>query len=105
MVRAIARAQQLIHRDQKGTTAALLREFPEMDRRHVETIVAIYEPAIPRTPRVTAEGFKPALDLFPATRKAPNLSGIDLQDFVAAEFATAALESLETKPAGTRSSP
>jgi ABC-type nitrate/sulfonate/bicarbonate transport system substrate-binding protein len=105
MVRAIARAQQLIHRDLKGTTAALLREFPDMDRRHVETIVAIYEPAIPRTPRVTAEGFKPALDLFPATRKAPDLSGIDLQDFVAADFATAALKSLETKAAGTRSSP
>jgi ABC-type nitrate/sulfonate/bicarbonate transport system substrate-binding protein len=105
MVRAIARAQRLIHRDQKGTTEALLREFPDMDRRHVETIVAIYEPAIPHTPRVSADGFKPALELFPATRKAPDLSGIDLQDFVAADFATAAIKSLETKPGGTTSSP
>lgn len=89
LVRGIARAQQLIHRDQRAAVQAILHEFPDMDERHVTKVVSIYEPAIPRTPRVSADGFQAALDLFPASRKRPELSGIDLNEFIAPEFAKA----------------
>ncbi len=89
LVRAIARAEQLIHRDQPAAVRALLHEFPEMKETHVVKVVEIYEPAVPRTPRVSAEGFQAALDLFPASRQRPNLSGIDLTQFVDPRFVEA----------------
>jgi len=98
LTRAILRAQTLIHRDREAAVDALVHEFPGMNRRQVATIVGIYEPAIPRVPRVTAEGFRAALQLFPASRKAPDLSGIDLGEFVAPEFTDAAIKSIETRP-------
>jgi len=95
LVRAIIRAQRLISADRAAAVRAILKEFPEMNERHVQTVVDIYEPAIPRSPRVTADGFQAALDLFPATRQRPDLSGIDLTQFVAPEFVDAALATLE----------
>jgi ABC-type nitrate/sulfonate/bicarbonate transport system substrate-binding protein len=99
LVRAIARAQQLIHRDRAAAVQAVLHEFPEMQRPLVERVVEIYEPAIPQSPRVSAEGFQAALDLFPASRKPPDLSGIDLSEFVATEFVEATAAPPTRKPA------
>ncbi len=99
LVGAIARAQQLIHRDRPAAVRALLHEFPEMQRALVEKIAEIYEPAIPQTPRVSANGFQAALDLFPATRQRPDLSGIDLTEFVATEFADAVIAPAAAKSA------
>ncbi|HVU88140.1 MAG TPA: ABC transporter substrate-binding protein [Pirellulales bacterium] len=90
LVQGISKAQQLIHRDQRAAVQAILHEFPDMDERHVVKVVEIYEPAIPRTPRVSADGFQAALDLFPASRKRPDLTGIDLTEFVAPGFAESA---------------
>lgn len=87
MTRAIYRAQQLIHADSAATVDALSREFPSRDRRHLEAIVGIYAPAVPESPRVSVDGLRPALSLFPATREAPKLDGIDLRMFVAPQFA------------------
>ncbi len=95
LVRAVIRGQRLLHADRAAAVRAILKEFPEMNERHVQTVVDIYEPAIPRTPRVSADGFQAALDLFPATRQRPDLAGIDLNQFVAPEFVDAALQSLE----------
>ena len=89
LTRAIYRAQKLVHSDREGAIAALLREVPERGRAQIETIVDIYGPAIPAGPQVSAAKFTTALEYFPATREAPDLSAIDLSSFVAPEFAAA----------------
>jgi NitT/TauT family transport system substrate-binding protein len=83
MVRAIGQAEELVHRDRAAAVAAVRSVFPSMDPRKVESIVAIYEPAIPVTPTVTVEGLEPALAFFPETKRRPSLEGIDLRQYVA----------------------
>jgi ABC-type nitrate/sulfonate/bicarbonate transport system substrate-binding protein len=97
MARAIARAEALVHADRAATTTALTKDFPSLDPRHVRAIVDLYEPAIPATPEVTADGLVPALALFPASRPAPSLDGIDLNAYVAPSFAREA-----SKPRSSR---
>ena len=87
IVRAIYRAQKLVHADRAATVNAVMRALPSMERSHVELIVAIYEPAIPKTPRVAAESIQRALDLFPASKQVPDLSKVDLRRHVAPEIA------------------
>ena len=83
MVRAIARAEALVHTDLAGTEDAVMRAIPSMDRRHLHTLLGIYQPAVPTLPLVSVEGLAPALALFPANRTAPSLEGVPLADFVA----------------------
>jgi ABC-type nitrate/sulfonate/bicarbonate transport system substrate-binding protein len=83
LVRAIARAEASIHDSQPTTVDTLTRAFPKRDRRELETIVKLYEPAIPKTPDVRAEDLPPALALFPAGMPKPDLAGIDLAKHVA----------------------
>ncbi len=92
ITRAVARAEHLVHADRAAAVAAVLAVFPSMDRRKVERIVGIYAPAVPSTPRVSVDGLKPALALFPATKTAPRLEGINLALYVDPSFAEAALE-------------
>jgi NitT/TauT family transport system substrate-binding protein len=95
LVRAIARAERLVHENRDATVQAVMRALPSLDERHVRTIVGIYEPAVPATPRVSIEGLAPALALFPASRTPPSLDGIPLGEFVAPSYveeATAALD-------------
>jgi len=87
MTRAIYRAQKLVHADRAAAAAAIERQFPAMAPRHVEAILALYAPAVPESPVVSADGFAPALALFPANRPAPDLSGVDLASYVAPAFA------------------
>ncbi len=87
MTRAIYRAQKLVHADVRAATDAVMRALPALDRTKVETIVAIYAPAVPLTPRVSIDGIDPALVFFPASRAAPDLRGVDLHDYVAPSFA------------------
>jgi NitT/TauT family transport system substrate-binding protein len=87
MTRAIYRAQQLIHSDPAAAVEALYTEFPSRNRQHLETIVRIYAPAVPESPDVSIDGLKPALSMFPATRRVPTLDGLDLSAFVAPQFA------------------
>nr|UXE44432.1 hypothetical protein Hi04_10k_c2441A_00005 [uncultured bacterium] len=82
MVRAIARAEKRVHEDRAGAEDAVMRALPALERRHVHTIVGLYQPAVPDTPRVSIEGLAPALALFPASRKAPSLDGVPLAAFV-----------------------
>jgi ABC-type nitrate/sulfonate/bicarbonate transport system substrate-binding protein len=83
MVRAIARAEQLVHADPAAAEEAVMTALPKLDRHHVHTLLGLYTAAVPDTPRVHAEGLAPALALFPANRKAPSLDGVTLADFVA----------------------
>ncbi len=95
LVRAVARAERLVHTAKGAAVEALLRIFGSMDKRKVETIVDLYEPAVPESPRVTVDGLRPALALYPASRPAPSLDGIDLSRYVAPRFALAAASSGE----------
>lgn len=91
MVRAIARAETLVHADRAAAEEAVMKAVPGLERRHVHTIVGLYQPAVPETPAVSVDGLAPALALFPASRKAPSLDGIPLADFVAPDVLGEAL--------------
>lgn len=93
MVRAVARGEALVHADPAAAIEAVMHEFPSMKRALVETIVRIYEPAVPKTPQVSADAIDGALALFPASKSPPDLSKIDRRDYVAPAFADMA-----TKP-------
>jgi ABC-type nitrate/sulfonate/bicarbonate transport system substrate-binding protein len=88
LVRAIGRAERLVHTSQPDTVAALAREMPTRDHRELETLVRLYEPAIPQTPAVRAEDIPAALDLFPDGMPKPDLAGIDLEKHVAPKLST-----------------
>ena len=84
LTRAVRRAQMLIRTDQAAAVEALLESgVPDLDKTLLETIVGIYAPAIPESPEVSIEGIERALDLFPAHRTPPDLTGIDIGDYVA----------------------
>jgi NitT/TauT family transport system substrate-binding protein len=83
MVRAIARGEQLVHADRAAAEDAVMRALPSLERRHVHTIVGLYQPAVPDTPRVRSDQLPPALALFPSSRTAPSLDGVPLAAFVA----------------------
>lgn len=93
MTRAILRAQRLAHSDQKAAVEAVLQAVPGRDRQLVETIVAIYEPAVPQTPEVSVEGIEIAHKLFPESQTPPDLSKVNLADYVALQFAKEAAAS------------
>ena len=57
----------------------------------LETIIAIYEPAIPQTPEVSVEGALRELELYPAILPPSDLSGVDLANFVDNQFARRAI--------------
>jgi ABC-type nitrate/sulfonate/bicarbonate transport system substrate-binding protein len=82
MLRAIARAETLVHADAEATTDAILRAVARHDREHVAELVAIYAPAIPRSPEVTAGKITRELAYYPAGGVAPDLSHVALDRFV-----------------------
>jgi NitT/TauT family transport system substrate-binding protein len=90
MARAIARAERLVRADHAAAAGALVKEFPSRDRRHIDKIVEVYAPAIPKTPEVSVDGLAPALALFPEGRKPPDLSKVDLAAHVSPQFAARA---------------
>ena len=84
LTHAVRRAQMLIRTDQAAAVEALLESgVPDLDKTLLEIIVGIYAPAIPESPEVSIEGIERALDLFPAHRTPPDLTGIDFGDYVA----------------------
>ena len=81
--RAIGAAEKSIHASQKDTVDLLAKTFPTRDRKELETIVGLYEPAIPDSPDVHVEDLAPALALFPDGLPKPDLSTMDLAPYVA----------------------
>ena len=59
----------------------MLRQFGAL-----ETLVDIYEPAIPTTPAVSAEGALRELALYPSRREPLDLTGVDFRPFVDNSF-------------------
>jgi ABC-type nitrate/sulfonate/bicarbonate transport system substrate-binding protein len=91
LARAVVRATRLVRTDARAAADAVMRALPQLDRKKVDTLVAIYQPAVPETPRVSVDGIDPALVLFPASRAAPDLRGIDLHEYVAPAFVERAI--------------
>jgi ABC-type nitrate/sulfonate/bicarbonate transport system substrate-binding protein len=90
--RAIYHAQQLIHADRKAAREAILVSGVELEfPAGLETIVGLYEPAVPGTPAVSIEDALGELDLYPAKKAAPNLTRDDLKGHVDNQFVEAAL--------------
>ncbi len=85
LVAAIARAEVLVHSTPRDATESVLRAQPTRDRAHVEQIVALYAPAVPATPRVSARAIAKELAFYPDAASVPQLGGIDLTQFVRAD--------------------
>ncbi len=86
MVRAVARAETLLRDTPADAVAPLQKAFPDRDPAEIDRIVHLYSPAMPATPKVSVDGFAPAVLFFPEGEAPPNLSGIDLASFVAPEL-------------------
>jgi ABC-type nitrate/sulfonate/bicarbonate transport system substrate-binding protein len=81
--RAIQRAQDLVHGDIDAAVIALMVSVVVYeDNEFLPTITEIYEPAISATPKISADKFLDELARFPAHQQAPDLSGIDLSEYV-----------------------
>ena len=89
--RGLYRAQQLIHRDQRATAFYLMATIDGLDPQRLDTIIEIYEPAIPQSPVVSVEGVVQVLARYPEHRTPPDLSGIDLTIYVDPQFAQRAV--------------
>ena len=94
VTKAVYRAQQLIHSDLQDTADAIRDSGVQLQEPEgLETIIAIYAPAIPQTPEVSVEGVLTELALFPDHQIPPDLSGIDLTIYVDPQFAQQAVAS------------
>jgi len=88
VTRAIARAQDLLHNDPKAAAAALTTAgIAEPTPRHLETIVSLYQPAVPLTPRVSAAAVERNANLYPARPTMPDFTKVKAADFVDTSFA------------------
>lgn len=90
LVRAVARAQRLIHADVPAASAAAQRALPALEPRLVDAIVRLYEPAVPAGPEVSVAGLSRAHALFPARKPLPQLEDAELAAYVDARFAAQA---------------
>jgi NitT/TauT family transport system substrate-binding protein len=88
VTRAIWRAQELIHRDTNAAVGALVKAGIESPSpKHLETIVNLYRPAIPLTPRVSAQLVERNATLYPARPTMPDFAKVRAADFVDPSFA------------------
>lgn len=86
MVSGVARAETMLRNSPGDAVAPLQKAFPDRDPAEVDRIVHLYSPAIPATPKVTTDGFAPAVVFFPEGEDPPKLDGIDLASFIAPEL-------------------
>lgn len=92
MVRAIHRAQRLIHADREAAVAAVRTSGAELAYPEgLETLVGIYQAAVPETPEVSIEKALRELALFPEKHVPPELDASDLAGHVDNRYAEAAL--------------
>jgi NitT/TauT family transport system substrate-binding protein len=84
ITRAIARAENLIHSDTKATVDAVLASgLTRASREQLETIAAIYAPAVPKTPAISAVGVVRDAGLYPAHPFAPDFRQVNVNDYIA----------------------
>jgi hypothetical protein len=86
------RAQQLVHSDVQAAVEAVRASQVELEAPEgLSTIVAIYAPAVPDTPDVSAELAFRELALFPEHKIAPDLSLEAIAGHVDNQYVEAAL--------------
>ena len=81
LVRAIARAERLLHSDVAASIAAVLRVVPS-DPARMARLVGIYAAAVPAQPAVDAARITRELKFYPAGGATPSLAGVDVGRFV-----------------------
>jgi NitT/TauT family transport system substrate-binding protein len=81
---AIAGAQHLIRTDLKQTVDAIIASGAggTTERRRIEALAQVYAQAVPPTPRISVEGIKRDVSLYPAHPRAPDFSRVQVADFV-----------------------
>ncbi len=85
VIAAIARAEKLVHQDRAAALTALLKAAPRENaegRALTAKLLDLYAAAIPDEPSVSVEGLKGALALYPASKRPPDLSHVDLAKHV-----------------------
>jgi ABC-type nitrate/sulfonate/bicarbonate transport system substrate-binding protein len=88
VTRAIARAQDLLHRDAAAAGRALVRAgIPVPTPRHLSTIVDLYRAAVPSTPKVSAAAVERDATLYPARPSVPDFTRIHAADFLLPDIA------------------
>ena len=88
VTRAVYRAQALVHTDQKAAVEAIFNAGLKKNKKHhIAPIVSIYAPAIPDTPAVSVKGLKIAQKYYPSHKMSLDLTGINLKEYLAPEFA------------------
>lgn len=91
VARAIARAEDLLHKDADAAARALVEAgIQSPSPKHLATIVGLYRAAVPLTPRVSAEKVGRDAALYPKRPAMPDFTTIDAADFMAPSFAEAA---------------
>ena len=93
ITKAVFRAQQLIHSDLEAAAEALrASDVTLQEPDGLETILSIYEPAIPESSEVSVEGALLELEMFyPAHLTPPEISTSEMEAHVDNQFAEAAV--------------
>jgi ABC-type nitrate/sulfonate/bicarbonate transport system substrate-binding protein len=88
ITRAIARAQHLLHTDMAAAIAALNNAgITSPTPKHLQTIVSLYQHAVPKSPKVSAAAIERNATLYPARPTMPDFTKVRAADFVAPAFA------------------
>lgn len=83
LTRAIAKAQALIHRDRGAAVEAILKAgIHAPSRQHLDTLVRLYAPAVPRSPEVSAAKLERNARLYPARPTMPDFTKVRAADYV-----------------------
>lgn len=82
LVRAVARAEHVVHFEPAAATDAVLRALPEANRRIVARVVATFGRAVPATPHVEAQLVKREAAFYPVGEDSLDLTGVDLDSVV-----------------------
>jgi len=99
VTRAIAAAQRLLHRDTQAAIDALGNAgITAPTPQHLETIVNLYRPAVPKTPHVSAAAVERNATLYPARPTMPDFTRVRAADFVAPSFAEQASRQDDAQP-------
>jgi NitT/TauT family transport system substrate-binding protein len=92
VTRAIARAEDLLHKDVDAAAQAMLEAgIPAPSPKHLATIVGLYHAAVPATPRVSAAAVERNAALYPARPTMPDFTRVHTADFLAPSFAEKAV--------------
>lgn len=86
LVRGIAAAELLIHDERAAAVHALVEALPGIERSQLETAVILYEPAVPRDPRVDVAGVTATLRAYRPEIAEGELPRLELGRSVDARF-------------------